>query len=117
MFFRTEEEFLWRKIYDESVKYHTAIDLIDKSQIERTGDIVSVLNDTLNIIPHTLISIDTQNYSLYESTDENSLSRYNFGEIKIVKYLIGYLTLNLKLSPDSIGVITPYSAQVNGLKV
>ena len=90
-------------IADDSVKDITISELIDNSDI----------NDEYEIADKPLIIINTSNCDFYETLDEETKSKYNKGEIEICKKIIEYLLNNLKLQKSNIGVITPYSAQVN----
>jgi len=114
----------------ESVKDHLLVDTIIKD-----NNMIVSENDNLEIISQPLIFIDTSNYRFFETSDVDSASRFNMGEAKICKYLVDYLkniintrnninnvigNQNLEYKEfnnlNFIGVITPYSAQVNYLK-
>lgn len=99
-------------------------------------------NDTLEICNKPLVLVDTSNYQFSETSDIDSGSKFNIGEAKICKFFVDYLKNlerffslgsrkaaetngssednTLALSHESIfikiGVITPYSAQVNYLR-
>ena len=68
---------------------------------------------SLNIMSCPLVYIDTSNAQLYEEVDEESGSKLNRGEAKVVFKLIEQLG---EIPVDEIGVIAPYSAQVNILR-
>lgn len=70
------------------------------------------LFDPLNILSQPLILIKTEGKYLEKKI---STSKYNEGEANIVEFIVDYLLKN-KLDKKSIGVITPYAAQVNYLQ-
>lgn len=114
-----------RLIAHESVKSHLLSDITKQENFISKGD-----DDSLEICSQPLIYIDTSNYRFFETSDIDSSSRFNMGEAKICKFFVDYLksilTINntnqnlidtqLNLNLGFIGVITPYSAQVNYLK-
>jgi ATP-dependent RNA/DNA helicase IGHMBP2 len=73
-------------------------------------------NDELNLCENSLVYIDTSNYRFFETTDIDSSSRYNIAEAKICKNMVDYLKKIKKIEEKFIGIITPYSAQVNYLR-
>jgi hypothetical protein len=73
-------------------------------------------NDNLNLCENSLVYIDTANYRFFETTDVDSSSRYNIAEAKICKNMVDYLKKIKKIEEKFIGIITPYSAQVNYLR-
>jgi len=111
----------------ESVKSHLLSDITRQEIYNIKGDM-----DNLEMSSQPLIFIDTSNYRFFETSDVESSSKFNMGEAKICKFFVDYLinilsvksqnpNLNVnevktKLNLSFIGVITPYSAQVNYLK-
>lgn len=120
-------------IADVSVKSHLLKDLVSQEENLENSE-----NDVLEILSQPLIFIDTSNYLFFETSDVDSASRFNMGEAKICKYMVEYLKKIFKSNENKIissnpndekginnavkfnlgliGVITPYSAQVNYLK-
>jgi predicted DNA helicase len=101
---------------DESVKNYNLKDLInerfnfDKNLIE---DIEN--NDLWKIFDKSLIMINTDGLKFFETVDNETLSRFNFGEVEICKKVVDYLINVIKVNNSDIGIITPYSAQVSFL--
>ena len=69
--------------------------------------------DCLNLFKEGLILVDTSKWKFFE--DNTLLSKSNLGEAIIVQYFTQYLQLNYICSED-IGIITPYSSQVELIK-
>ena len=92
---------------DDSVKSHLIKDLIPSDE-----EIV----DNLDISDKSVVYINTSGCEFYETLDTESLSRFNVGEVELCKYFVDYLNNTLHITNESIGVITPYSAQVNSLR-
>lgn len=108
MEFSSNELYERKLIADKSVENHKLTDLIiDKEKLEDT--------DELHIINENLILLDTHGFQLYECVDADSGSKYNIGEAKISKFLVDYLIKNT-IANSCLGIITPYSAQVNLLR-
>ena len=101
---------------DDNVKNYNLKDLIfercnfDKNYIE---DIEN--NDLWNIFDKSLIMINTDGLKFFETVDNETLSRFNFGEVEICKKVVDYLINVIKVNNSDIGIITPYSAQVSFL--
>lgn len=104
MKFSSEELYDSKLIADDTVKNHKVIDLVSNKE-----------EDSLNILEENLVIVDTAGFQFYENVDPESLSRSNFGEMKVCDYFVRYLLKN-GLDCSAIGIITPYSAQVNLLK-
>jgi ATP-dependent RNA/DNA helicase IGHMBP2 len=62
-----------------------------------------------------LLLIDTSGCDMFEDSLEGEVSRRNFHEADLVQQHVIYL-LNQGLSPQDIGVITPYNAQLEVLR-
>ena len=107
MNFSSKELYDSKLLADESVKSHTVNDLIDEEQ---------EIDDKFTIKDKSVVYVNTSGCEFFETLDPESLSRFNVGEIEICKSLVDYLNNNLHITNDSIGVITPYSAQVNSLR-
>ena len=67
----------------------------------------------MNLFKEGLILVDTSKWKFFE--DNTLLSKSNLGEAIIVQYFTQYLQLNYICSED-IGIITPYSSQVELIK-
>lgn len=108
-----------KELYDgklsahDSVKNHKLIDLM-LSNDWISKDAISE-KDTLNIVNKNLVLVDTAGLQFYETLDLETLSRFNIGEVEICKVMIDYLAA-LSIPLINVGIITPYSAQVNTLK-
>lgn len=109
MGFSNNELYKNKLISDISVANSTIKDLINKEISIDEMDILEYTNDKI-------IFFNTENYDFFESKDEASLSYYNFGECLIVKHFCDYFKNNFNLSKNEIGVISPYSAQVDQIK-
>jgi ATP-dependent RNA/DNA helicase IGHMBP2 len=112
---KTIMSFSSKELYDnklqphESVSEHKLTDFLCKTCPEYKD------KDDLNILGENLILVDTSGIQFYESLDSDSSSRLNIGESKICKFLVDYL-LKFGIEKKQIGIITPYSAQVNTLR-
>jgi ATP-dependent RNA/DNA helicase IGHMBP2 len=84
----------------------------DSSVSDRTLYDMLKVKDPLDIFKEPLIMINTCGES---EEDKISTTKYNKGEADIVLWFIRYLT-KYGVSQSDIGVITPYSGQVNYLK-
>lgn len=65
-----------------------------------------------------LVYIDTAGALMYEAVDQDigrRESKYNYGEVDLVIQMIKELA-ELGIKEESIGVITPYSAQVSEIR-
>lgn len=112
MSFSNNEFYDNKLISDESVKNHKLNDLNYIKEISHDS-----INDNLSLIDKNLIFVNTGNYNFEESCDTNNNgSKFNYGEAKVVIYLVKYFICNLKILKEDIGVITPYSSQVSILK-
>lgn len=133
MQFSSDTLYQSKLLADVSVKSHLLRDLVSQEE-----SLVYSENDVLEILPQPLILIDTSNYRFFETSDVDSASRYNMGEAKICKFMVEYLKKifknndkkinssdpnldkdlnnNVNFNLGLIGVITPYSAQVNYLR-
>lgn len=112
-------------IAHESVKSHLLSDITTQESYLSKGGM-----DNLEMGSQALVYIDTSNYRFFENSDVDSASRFNMGEAKICKFFVDYLKniissnnnennpheLKTSLNLNYIGVITPYSAQVNCIK-
>lgn len=93
---------------DSSVRDHLLKDIInDKNIIDK---------DEHEILDKPLLYIDTTNYDFEESYEEENSSKYNIGEVRVCLYLVNYLLKVIGVSGKAVGIITPYSSQVNHLK-
>lgn len=99
----------------DSVKSHKVLDLIQKEDSENPGSLSPTIDDKVGILDQNLLLLNTNGFEFYESVDIDSTSRFNIGEAKICKFLIDYLK-SQKIDYSNIGIITPYSAQVNTLR-
>lgn len=85
----------------ESVAYRSVRDLSDYAELQ------------------PLLFIDTAGCLMHEAVEESasgiSESKSNVGEADLVLQMIKELT-SMSIKEDSIGVISPYSAQVNEVK-
>jgi ATP-dependent RNA/DNA helicase IGHMBP2 len=110
MNFSSKELYESKLVAHESVKSHKVIDMLEKNK-ELQADI----EDRIGVLDKNLLYINTNGFEFYESIDIDSTSRLNLGEAKICKFLVDYLkSSNIDFS--SVGIITPYSAQVNTLR-
>jgi ATP-dependent RNA/DNA helicase IGHMBP2 len=107
MNFSNKELYEGKLIAADEVKSGKPVELVKYLEIGES--------DNLKILDKNLISIDTNNLEFYECIDIDSESKYNKGEALICKFLINYFKTN-KLEFEHIGIITPYSAQVNHLR-
>ena len=114
MKFSSDELYNGKLKADESVKNHNIEDLC---KLRYNNDIIEEikLNDLWDIFDKNLILINTSGLEFYETVDNETLSRFNLGEVEICKKLIDYLLNTIKVYNSDIGVITPYSAQVSFL--
>ena len=64
-----------------------------------------------------LLMIDTAGSLMYEEVDAESISesKYNYGEADLVLQMVNELR-EAGLLEEAIGVISPYSAQVNEIR-
>lgn len=124
MQFSSDELYQSKLLAHESVKSHLISDLnnnVEENLKNNSDNIVIKLenklleNDNLEISKSPLIFIDTNNYQFFETSDADSLSKFNMGEGKICKFFVDYLK-SIGINLTSIGVITPYSAQVSYLR-
>jgi ATP-dependent RNA/DNA helicase IGHMBP2 len=107
---------------NESIMNFSSINLYENKLLahesvrsHKVTDLVTQENDNLVLIDKNLILVDTSNFDFYESVDEESESKFNIGEAKVCNFIINYLIKNNVLK-EHIGIITPYSAQVNHLR-
>ncbi|EGC34088.1 hypothetical protein DICPUDRAFT_98341 [Dictyostelium purpureum] len=105
---RGNDDFDWVEFYeskmiaDSSVANHLLVSNGDK--------IRSTLTTT-----SPLLLIDTSGCDMEESQDDEGESKFNQGEVSVVKRHIEKL-VECNVSPNNIGVITPYNGQVKLLK-
>jgi ATP-dependent RNA/DNA helicase IGHMBP2 len=99
----------------DSVKSHKVIDMLHKEVSENSESQPSSIDDRIGILDQNLLLLNTNGFEFYESVDIDSTSRFNIGEAKICKFLIDYLK-SQNIDYNNIGIITPYSAQVNTLR-
>lgn len=97
-----------RLVAHNSVSGHTVIDLVNKIEEDELAEILGL---------GPLLFIDTVGALMYEEIDAESVneSKYNFGECDLVLSVVNELRA-AGLGEDSIGVISPYSAQVNEIR-
>lgn len=93
-------------ISHETVKNHTLHQYILNNN-------KSVNQTHLALCTYPLVFVDTSTKSFPEAIEKDLRSKYNLGEIAICKKMTSYF-LNY-ISEEKIGIITPYSAQVNYL--
>ena len=108
MLFSSNELYEGKLKADDTVKSHTIKDLINENEND--------INDTLDIVNKSVVLLSTSNCQFYETLDNESLSKFNIGEVEVCKYMVDYLLNNLHLQQEHIGIITPYSAQVTNLR-
>lgn len=98
-------------VADESCADRTLFDMFNIKNKLLHGDKVDI-KDPIDILKEPLIMVNTGG----ESEEKKiSTSKYNKGEADVALWLIRYL-IKYGVNQSDIGVITPYSGQVNYLK-
>ncbi|KAM9971323.1 hypothetical protein ACTFIW_011300 [Dictyostelium discoideum] len=105
------------KIMDwSSMEFYNSKMIADKSVSNHllvTGDSPKIRNTLTTTCP--LLMIDTSGCDMEESQDDEGESKFNNGEVIVVKRHIEKL-IECGVKPNDIGVITPYNGQVKLLK-